>query len=113
MNILDIQPYLQLVLNFGAICVMLYTLKKFLGTPHSTLEQRITAIEVRQNEMDRSLKEGNDNFRHQKEFNEDMQTCILALVDFELAYCSTTDYHGDVSDLQEAKKILRSRKAKT
>ena len=113
MNILDLQPYLQLFLNVGAICVMLYTLKKFLGTPQSTLEQRVTALEVKQAEMDRSLKEGNDNFRNQKEFNQDMQTCILALVDFELAYCSHTDYQGDVSDLQEAKKILRQRKAKS
>lgn len=112
MNILDLGPYIQLVLNVGTLAVMLYTLKKFLGTPQRTLEQRVSKIEDQLEDIERELKENHANYRYQKEFNQDMQTCILALVDFELSYCTTSAYKGDTSDLQEAKKILRARKAK-
>lgn len=113
MNIFDLQPYMSFFLDLAAIFAVLYGVRKYLKTPHNDLEKRVTTLEVKQAEMERSLKEGNDNFRKQKEFNEDIMTCILALVDYEISYCSNTEYNGDTSDLQEAKKILRQRKAKS
>lgn len=113
MNIFDLQPYMSLFLDLAAIIAVLYGARKYLKSPHNDLERRVTTLEVKQADMERSLKDGNDNFRHQREVNEDIQTCILALVDFELSYCSSTSYKGDTVDLQEAKKILRQRRAKS
>ena len=105
----DMLPFLQVLLAGGNLLIMLYALLKFIKKPHDTIEQRILALEVAIKEIQDSLKQGNDEFRAQKETNEVMQTCMLALIDFELSYCSHTNYNEDgVEDLQEAKKILRS-----
>lgn len=112
-RILDIQPYLQLFLNIGAIAVMLYTLKKFLGTPQNDLEKRITALEVKQADLERSLNTNWDQTRKQQSVMDDIQLCILYLLDFEVTYCahsSKTDGEEiDTTDLDEARKIIRQR----
>lgn len=111
-------PYFQLVLTFGNICVLAYALYKFLNRPHNTLETRVIAVEKRLDEhdlkfkdVDNRLHEGNDNFREQKELNTVFINCMLAFIDFEMAYCTATGYK-DIEDLTNAKKTLREYLAK-
>lgn len=112
-NILNINPYLQLFLNIGAIAVMLYTLKKFLGTPQNDLEKRIAALEVKQADLERSLNTNWDQTRKQQSVMDDIQLCILYLLDFEVTYCAhvpkSEGEEIDTTDLDEARKIIRQR----
>lgn len=83
------------------------TLKKNADAPQKLLEERVKVLEVKIDEHERSLQSGRDEFREQRETNEVMQTCMLALIDFELSYCSHTNYSEDVTDLMNAKDTLR------
>ncbi|MBQ9302013.1 hypothetical protein [Butyrivibrio sp.] len=83
------------------------TLKKNANVPQKLLEERIKVLEVKVEEHDRSLQSGRDEFREQRETNEVLLTCMLALVDFELSYCSHTNYDEDTTDLMKAKDTLR------
>ena len=107
-----ILPYLQALLSFFNICGLVYIFVKFLSKPHSTLEQRVTALEVEQKDMKQSLREGNDRFReHEEEFkkqkkmNKAFKTINLCFVNFEVAYCMNTGYEH-TEDLKNAKKEL-------
>lgn len=107
MNLLEIQPYIQMIINIGTLAVMLYTLKTFLGRPHDDLLARIVKLESKVEEHDRSLDNSWEEHRSQKDTNEAIQTAVLAIVDFELTFCSHADYKIDTTDLEEAKTILR------
>lgn len=111
-NILAAQPYLQMALNIGSIVVMLYALRKFLGTPHDDLLSRVVTLERRMDEAEKSLNINWDDHRAQKETNEAIQNAVLAIVDFELTFCSHAGYDIDTTDLEEAKRILRQHLAK-
>lgn len=106
-------PYLQTIIAIANICVLGYALFKFLNRPHDTLEDRVKLIEERIQVLDieiekinSSLLQGNDRFRDQDTTNEVMQSCMLALIDFELSYCIHTSY-TDTEDLMRAKNELR------
>lgn len=113
-----ILPVLQMILSFGNICILAYALFKFLNRPHDTLEQRhndlvkrVDEHDVKLKEHDESLHHGNDKFREQHDLNEVFINCMLAFIDFEMAYCSTTDYK-ETEDLDNAKTTLRKYLAK-
>lgn len=108
---------MQILLSIGNLCVMVYAFKKFLAKPQETLaekvencEENIRNLEIKMEEnlriVDRSLKLGNDEFRIMKETSKVLQTCVLALIEFELSYCSHTGYVGDIKDLEKAKSAL-------
>ena len=105
-------PFLQLVLAFCNICIMGYMFVKFVGKPHSTLESRVTTLEIEVKEQKQSLLQGNDRFReHDEEFkrqkkrNKAFNTIILSFVNFEVAYCMHTGYEH-TEDLTKAKTEL-------
>lgn len=102
----DILPILQAILTSGNICVLAYALFNFLKKPQNSLEQRVSVTEIKIKEIEASLLQGNDRFREQESTNEVMQSCMLALIDFELAYCIHTSYE-DTDDLMKAKTELR------
>lgn len=107
MSISTVLPILQTILAGANICIIGYAFLRFMNKPHSSLEGRITELEVKQKEVENALHQGNDRFRDQESTNEVMQSCMLALIDFELAYCINTSYE-DTDDLMQAKKELRS-----
>lgn len=113
MEVQTIVSYMQVFLSFGNICILLYALYKFLSKPHSSLEQRVTTLEVETKDIKTSLLAGNDRFREQEsvndeqaEANEAFAMCMLSFVDFELAFCTHTNYM-DTEDLHKAKETLR------
>ena len=98
---------MQIILNLGSICVMLYALSKFLSRPHNDLEQRVSDLEFKQKETDNALRLGNDRFRAQKRTNRAFMSIMLSFVDFEIAYCLHTNYEF-TEDLMKAKKNLQN-----
>ena len=101
----ELLPILQLILTFGNVCILGYTLIKFLGKPHSTLDARVTELEAWKKDITASLQKGNDKFREYDATNEIIIKSILALIEFEMEYCSTE--HKPVSSgLQRAKDDL-------
>lgn len=118
MNVSGVLPIFQLVLTIGNICVLGYALYKFLNKPHDTLETRVQAVEKRLDEhdlkfkqVDETLEDNDGTFKEQKELNEVFINCMLAFIDFEMAYCTATGYK-DIEDLTNAKKTLREYLAK-
>ena len=103
----SILPVFQLFLSFANICIVIYAFFKFINKPHDSLESRVSTIEVKVEEIMRSLQLGNDRFSRQKDTNEVLIRSTLALVEFEIQYCLTE--HKDMSKgLEKAKEDLNS-----
>lgn len=102
----DILPLFQLLVSICTLLGMFYAFKKFLEKPHDTLEQRVIALELKQKETEQKLLLGNERFNKQDDTNEVFINCMLAFIDFELSYCSHTDYKY-TEDLDKAKDTLR------
>lgn len=106
-----IQLILDIFLGFCNACMMLALFKAFLLRPHTNLEERVAKVEVKVDECQKSLYQGNDRFREQKEMNEVFVNCMLAFIDFEISFCQHTGYDNSV-DLMRAKSALQSYLAK-
>ena len=102
----DILTLFQLAVSVCTLLGMLYAFKKFLYKPHDSLEERVACLEIKQKEIDQKLHLGNDRFKKQDDTNEVFINCMLAFIDFELSYCSHTDYKY-TEDLDKAKDTLR------
>ena len=107
----DILPVFQLAVSICTLLGMFYAFKKFLDRPHDSLESRVIALELKQKETDQKLNRGNDRFKKQDDTNELFINCMLAFIDFELSYCSHTDYKY-TEDLDKAKDTLRKHLAR-
>lgn len=95
----------QIFLAFCNTCIMVCLFIKFISKPHTSLEARVTALEVKINEQEDKLKLGNDHFRVLDAKAEVFMECMLAFLDFEMAYCQKTGY-ADTEDIKKAKKTL-------
>ena len=109
----NILPYLQTMLAIGNLCIMLWALKTFLTKPRTTLEEqvkelgkKVIALELRDAEIEKSLTVSHDKHREQKETNEMFITVVLAFIDFEIAFCQSTEYK-QTDDLIKAKETLQ------
>ena len=98
-------PVLQTLIALANICVIAYGFYKFLGRPHSTLEQRVAVLEAKIKENEDRLKAGNKRFETLEEKNTVFMHCMLCFIDFEIAYCQETGYEHS-EDLMKAKAIL-------
>ncbi len=114
----DLSNCLKVILQIAQVVALLYAGYKFTRKPHESLESRVSALEKKTEDQDvqireckESLQEGNDRFREQSRSNEVMQTCMLALIDFELSYCIHSGY-DDTEDLMRAKDVLREHLAR-
>ena len=102
-----LSEFLKIVLQLANVVVLGYAAYKFFNRPHDTLETKVEEIKKRvDEEVEESLHQGNDRFRKQADLNEVFINCMLAFIDFEMAYCSATGYK-DTEDLEMAKSTLR------
>lgn len=108
---INILPYLQVILTFGNICVLAYALFRFLNRPHDTLEDRVNTHEVEIKEIRQSLLQGNDRFREQEDTNEVLIRSVFALIEFEVHYCET-EQKPISKNLERAKDDLHDYLAK-
>lgn len=111
MNITPVLQIAQLLLACFNLAVLIYAFFKFINKPRNDLETRVVALELEVAEQKKSLLQGNDRFRDQEDTNEVMQLCMLALIDFELAFCTSQNYKN-TEDLEKAKNALRNHLAK-
>ena len=95
----------QLLLAIGNLSIMVYALTKFIAKPHEDLTARVTKLEVRMDEVEDSLKQGNDRFREQQQTNEVIIHSVLALREFEMQYC-LTEHKSMSPGLEKAKEDL-------
>lgn len=95
-----------LTLTILNIIDKLTTMKKNANEPLKFLEQRVTALEVKQSENETRFMKGNDQFRTIAEYLKLFMQVQLAFVDFENAFCQHTDY-TDTADLNKAKETLQ------
>lgn len=95
----------QLLLAVGNLSIMVYALTKFIAKPHEDLTARVTKLEVRMDEVEDSLKQGNDRFREQQQTNEVIIHSVLALIEFEMQYC-LTEHKSMSPGLEKAKEDL-------
>lgn len=108
----QISPYLDMLLKLFNIIALIYAFYKFTRKPGEDIVTRLAKIETKLEEVERSLNSSWAEHRAQKDTNEVMQNCVLALIDFELSYCIHTNYAEDTSDLEEAKTTLRNHLAR-
>lgn len=104
---------LKLLLQIANITIIGYGLYKFLNKPHDTLEEQVRAIEKRVDrndlkllEIEKSLDSSHEKHRNQKEINTVFINCMLAFIDFEIAFCQHTNYEH-TEDLVKAKQTLQ------
>lgn len=107
MNTQIVLSILQMILAFGNICIMAYAFSKFLARPHDTLEQRITNLESRVDDLEESRDQSTDKFKEQTSTNEVIIHSVLALIEFEMQYCISE--HKTMSPgLEKAKEDLHT-----
>ena len=121
--ITQILPYIQTAVSLCTLIGLLYAFYKFTRKPSDDMAAELDAIKKKQGklelkliEVERSLMLGNSNFQALKEVVEGITSGVLAIVDFEIAYCARTGYGkdgGDLSDLKAAQNTIRNLKKKT
>ena len=111
-----VTQYSDLILKLANVLMLGFMFFKFTRKPHETLENRINDLEekvkdlesktdLRHKDFEQQLRQGNDKFRAIEKFLEILLTCSLALINFEVNYCTTE--HKEISgDLEEARKAL-------
>ena len=111
-----ITQYSDLVLKLANVLMLGFMFWKFTRKPHENLENRITTLEkkmdeletkseIRYKDFEQQLRKGNDKFRSIEKILEVLLTCSLALINFEVHYCETE--HKEISgDLEDARKVL-------
>lgn len=98
MNTTTIMTGMQMILAFCNICIIGYGFYKFLNTPRDSMEQRITALEIKVENLKSSQENDQDTLKV-------LTRSTLALIEFEMQYCMTEN--KDMSDsLKAAKRDL-------
>lgn len=109
----DTLTILQLIVTLGTFIGMIYALYKFTRKPTEDINERLVKIETRLDDTERSLNTNWETTRSHQTMIDDIQLCILYLLDFEVAYCAHFSGDGDekidTTDLDEARNIIRKR----
>ena len=103
----DIKDILGIVLQIANILVLAWAFFKFLKRPHDTMDARVISLEAKIKEIEYSLKEGNDKFRELGNAVEAITRSTLALIEFEIQYC-TLEGKGLSEELKQARSELHS-----
>lgn len=99
MNIL--MDYVQFAVSICTLIGLIYAFYKFAKRPQDTMEERVSGLERRIDKLEAASEKNTDDIDR-------VTTAIVALVDFEIAYCISTHYDADgINDLMHAKKVLR------
>lgn len=108
-----ISEFLKLILQIANLVIICYGGYKFLHKPHDTLESEVNQLKEKQaeqglqiKEIQKSLDSSHERHRDQKQINRVFINCMLAFIDFEMAYCQHTGYEYS-EDLEKAKSNLQ------
>lgn len=104
--------FLGIILKLLQVGALFYAGYKFTRKPHDSLEQRVSTIENRQNEIflllkdiQKSLDASHEKHRSQDKTNKVFKKVMLLLANFEVAFCQQTGYEH-TEDLIKAKAEL-------
>ena len=96
-----LMEYVQFAVSICTLIGLIYAFYKFAKRPQDTIEERVSGLEQRVGKLETTSKKNTDDIDR-------VTTAIVALVDFEIAYCISTHYDADgINDLMHAKKVLR------
>lgn len=95
-----------LILTILNIMDKLATIKKNADAPMKDLQMKVAELDVKYKELKSSLDISFERHREQQEVNYMFVNCMVAFIDFEVAYCSNTGYK-DTHDLVTARDALR------
>lgn len=113
MNITDVLPWLQTGVSVCTLIGIAYTFWRFTRKPAEDMAEKFAKLESRVDSIEKSVDANWDQTRKHQSMLDDIQLCILYLLDFEVAYCAHASMHDgeeiDTTDLDEARKIIRQR----
>ena len=113
MIIQDILPYLQAGVSTATLIGIGYGFWRFTRKPAEGMTERIIKLETRVSELEKSVDANWEQTRKHNTMLDDIQLCILYLLDFEVVYCthasSANGEEIDTTNLDEARKIIRQR----
>ena len=98
---------MDMLLKFANIVIIAYGLYKFLGKPHSTLEQRVVVLEKEIDDLKREKDKDRERINDNNEATEVIQESLLALIEFEIQFCVRHN-EGISEELRHAKEKLHS-----
>ncbi len=101
----QISEVMKMILQFANIVIIAYGLYKFLGKPHSTLEQRVAKIEARIEDLERQQEKNMNRITDNEDATEAIQKSLLALIEFEIQF-SISHNEGISDELRRAKDDL-------
>lgn len=96
-----------LVLTILNIYDKLANIKKNADAPMEELAKRVSVLEVKTSEHERSLQVGNDDFREIRKSLESLRSTVSIIVDFEVSFCDRMGYNEGTAEINEARKRLR------
>ena len=94
-----------LILTILNIWDKIVTIKKNADAPIKALQERVTALEVKQLDQEHRLEDGSEIFKRQAKINKMFERVNLAFIDFEISYCNNTGY-TKTENLMKAKQLL-------
>lgn len=106
-----VSPYADFLLKIINIIALFYAFYKFTKKPGEDLTEKLAKLESRVEKLEQSLNNNWEQTRKSQTVLDDIQLCILYLLDFEVAYCANKagEEKIDTSNLDEARKIIRQR----
>ena len=106
-------PWLQAGVSICTLAGLIYAFWRFTKKPEENITTRLIKLETKVGDIERSLNTNWDETRKTKTVLDDIQLCILYLLDFEVVYCThASSVNGeeiDTTNLDEARKIIRQR----
>ena len=104
---------LKVLLQVAQVVALVYACYRFTQKPHDTLETRVRELEkrvdsdeVKMSDIQKSLDSAHEKHRQQHDTNEMFITVVLSFIDFEIAFCTQTEY-TNTDDLLKAKQTLQ------
>lgn len=79
-----ISQWLTLIIQTGSVVGLIYALLKFAGTPNSTQNERIAALEEWKKDVNRRLEDGDKKFSNNKQATKVTMEALLALLSHAL-----------------------------
>ena len=112
--IATVSPYADFLLKIINIIALFYAFYKFTKKPGEDLTEKLAKLEARVEKLEQSLNNNWEQTRKSQTILDDIQLCILYLLDFEVAYCAQAGKKEgaekiDTTGLDEARKIIRQR----
>lgn len=113
MTIQDILPWLQAGVSICTLIGLIYAFWRFTRKPNEDLAEKYAKLEVKVSNLEKAMDANWEQTRKHDTMLNDIQLCILYLLDFEVVYCThASTVNGeeiDTTNLDEARKIIRQR----